>query len=59
MVSGEPGGGLLRDFAAPPGDAGPTVLRLLIGAQLRKLREAKRISLEDAGRTIRSSQPKC
>jgi transcriptional regulator with XRE-family HTH domain len=58
MVSGEPGGGLLRDFAEPPGDAGPTVLRLLLGAQLRKLREAKHISLEDAGRQIRASHSK-
>jgi transcriptional regulator with XRE-family HTH domain len=58
MVSGEPGGGLLRDFTEPPGDAGPTVLRLLLGAQLRKLREAKHISLEDAGRQIRASHSK-
>jgi transcriptional regulator with XRE-family HTH domain len=58
MVSGEPGGGLLRDFTEPSGDAGPTVLRLLLGAQLRKLREAKHISLEDAGRQIRSSHSK-
>jgi transcriptional regulator with XRE-family HTH domain len=58
MVSGEPGGGLLRDFTEPPGDAGPTVLRLLLGAQLRKLREARHISLEDAGRQIRASHSK-
>jgi transcriptional regulator with XRE-family HTH domain len=58
MVSGEPGGGLLRDFAEPPGDAGPTVLRLLVGAQLRKLREARHISLEDAGQQIRASHSK-
>ena len=58
MASGEPGGGLLRDFTEPPGDAGPTVLRLLLGAQLRKLREARHISLEDAGRQIRASHSK-
>jgi transcriptional regulator with XRE-family HTH domain len=58
MVSGEPGGGLLRDFTEPPGDAGPTVLRLLLGAQLRKLREARHISLEDAGQQIRASHSK-
>jgi transcriptional regulator with XRE-family HTH domain len=58
MVSGEPGGDLLRDFAEPSGNAGPTVLRLLLGSQLRKLREARHISLEDAGRQIRSSHSK-
>jgi transcriptional regulator with XRE-family HTH domain len=34
------------------------VLRLLVGAQLRKLREARNISLEDAGHQIRSSHSK-
>jgi transcriptional regulator with XRE-family HTH domain len=58
MGSWEPGGGLLGDIAEPNGDAGPTVLRLLVGAQLRKLREARNISLEDAGREIRSSHSK-
>ncbi len=58
MVSGEPGRGLLRDFTQPSGDAGPTVLRLLLGARLRKLREAEHISLEDAGRQIRASHSK-
>ncbi len=58
MVAGEPGGGLLREFTEPSPGAGPTVLRLLVGAQLRKLREARHISLEDAGRHIRSSHSK-
>src|SRR5215468_9553952 len=30
-----------------PAAGGPTVLRILLGAQLRRLREAKRISFED------------
>jgi len=37
---------------------GPTVLRILLGAQLRRLREAKRITLEDAGFAIRASHSK-
>src|SRR5712691_9034604 len=41
-----------------PGIGGPTVLRILLGAQLRRLREAKRISLEDAGEAIRGSHSK-
>jgi transcriptional regulator with XRE-family HTH domain len=36
----------------------PTVLRLLLGAQLRRLREVRRISLEDAGHAIRASHSK-
>jgi transcriptional regulator with XRE-family HTH domain len=39
-------------------DSGPTVLRILLGAQLRRLREAKRISLEEAGSAIRASHSK-
>jgi transcriptional regulator with XRE-family HTH domain len=37
---------------------GPTALRIMLGAQLRRLREGKRITLEDAGYTIRSSGSK-
>ncbi|MDX6739313.1 helix-turn-helix transcriptional regulator [Actinocorallia sp. A-T 12471] len=37
---------------------GPTVLRILLGAQLRRLREAKGISREDAGYAIRASDSK-
>jgi transcriptional regulator with XRE-family HTH domain len=37
---------------------GPTVLRILLGAQLRKLREEKGISREAAGYEIRSSESK-
>src|ERR1700754_1558756 len=38
--------------------SGPTVLRILLGAQLRKLRETKNISREDAGWEIRASGSK-
>ncbi|GAA2072687.1 helix-turn-helix domain-containing protein [Actinomadura alba] len=43
-------------FAAPRG--GPTVLRILLGAQLRQLREASGITREGAGYAIRSSDSK-
>jgi transcriptional regulator with XRE-family HTH domain len=48
----------VRSLTAEPGGTGPTVLRILLGAQLRRLREAKRISLEDAGNAIRASHSK-
>ena len=41
-----------------PAAGGPTVLRILLGAQLRRLREAKRITVEDAGKMIRASHSK-
>ena len=48
------------DFAAPAStpDAGPTALRIALGAQLRQLRETRGISREDAGDAIRGSAAK-
>lgn len=40
----------------PPG--GPTVLRIALGTQLRRLREARRITREAAGEAIRASHAK-
>jgi transcriptional regulator with XRE-family HTH domain len=40
------------------GNGGPTVLRILVGAQLRKLREARWITLEEAASVIRASASK-
>jgi Domain of unknown function (DUF5753)/Helix-turn-helix domain len=37
---------------------GPTILRILLGNQLRRLREAKGVSREDAGWEIRGSESK-
>ena len=60
----EGGGKTERDALEPKGTSiasttgGPTVLRILLGAQLRRLREAKRITLEDAGKVISASQSK-
>jgi transcriptional regulator with XRE-family HTH domain len=41
-----------------PGGGSPTVLRMLLGSQLRKLREANGISREEAGYLIRASESK-
>lgn len=41
-----------------PRDIGPTALRLMVGAQLRRLREERNISQEDAGYAIRASRMK-
>jgi hypothetical protein len=43
---------------APPAAGGPTVPRRLLGAQLRRLREERGITLEDAGEVIRASGSK-
>jgi transcriptional regulator with XRE-family HTH domain len=48
----------VHSLLEPPGNGGPTVLRILLGAQLRRLRESKRISLEEAGNSIRASHSK-
>jgi hypothetical protein len=44
------------DGSGPPG--GPTALRILLGAHLRRLREAQGVSREDAGWEIRASESK-
>jgi len=42
---------------APPG-GGPTVRRILLGSQLRRLREARQITRDQAGYAIRASESK-
>lgn len=42
----------------PPDQGGPTVLRILLGTQLRRLREANGITRERAGDAIRASSAK-
>ena len=44
--------------AAGYGQAGPTAVRMLLGARLRRLREAAGVSREDAGYAIRGSESK-
>lgn len=48
----------VRSLTSLEGPSGPTVLRIMLGAQLRRLRESKRISLEEAGNVIRASHSK-
>jgi transcriptional regulator with XRE-family HTH domain len=59
MVPRQPEGTTaVRPMIAAPVAGGPTALRIMLGAQLRRLREAKRITLEDAGNVIRGSGSK-
>ncbi|HEX2316004.1 MAG TPA: helix-turn-helix transcriptional regulator [Thermomonospora sp.] len=41
-----------------PREAGPTALRMLVGARLRRLREARGLTREDAAAALRSSHSK-
>src|SRR5882724_5724482 len=43
-----------RDMAEAPG--GPTVLRILLGTQLRRLREARGVTAHEAAEAIRGSE---
>ncbi len=43
---------------SPPGPGAPTVLRILLGTQLRKLRESRGISAHEAAQAIRGSESK-
>jgi transcriptional regulator with XRE-family HTH domain len=45
-------------MTALTGAGNPAVLRILLGAQLRRLREGRRITLEEAGNVIRASHSK-
>jgi transcriptional regulator with XRE-family HTH domain len=58
VTTAGPPRGPAQSMTAPLATESPTVLRILLGAYLRQLREAKRISLEDAGNVIRASYSK-
>ncbi|MFQ6392956.1 helix-turn-helix domain-containing protein [Nocardia sp. KC 131] len=47
-----------RSAASVAADGGPTVLRMVLGGRMRRLREACGISREDAGEAIRGSHSK-
>src|SRR5256886_14533900 len=49
---GNPGG------VMPEPTEGPTVLRILLGTQLRRLRESRAITAQEAARAIRGSESK-
>ena len=55
--AGSHGARAARGMTAAVG-GGPTALRILLGAQLRRLREAQGITLEEAGQVIRASGSK-
>jgi transcriptional regulator with XRE-family HTH domain len=58
-MGGSDGAGFLAEGRALDyQQAGPTVVRMLVGAQLRKLREERGITREDAGYAIRASHSK-
>ena len=57
MITPQPDQGV-RNMNASGGRGGPTALRILLGAELRRLREAKQITLEGAGYVIRASGSK-
>jgi transcriptional regulator with XRE-family HTH domain len=50
--------GTVTNLIRPVGEGGPTVLRILLGTHLRRLREARRLSLEQAAEVIRASHSK-
>ena len=50
--------GPVVNAVAPTGGGSPIALRILLGARLRRLREAKQITPEHAGYVIRASHSK-
>ena len=58
ITRGPEGTAAVHRMIASPGAGGPTALRIMLGAQLRRLRETKQITLEDAGYVIRASGSK-
>ena len=53
-----PSEGPVLGVTAFTGAGSPTVMRILLGVRLRRLREASRVSLEEAGYVIRASPSK-
>ena len=58
ITTAAPSEGPVLNITSLTGAGNPAVLRILLGAQLRRLREAKRITLEQAGNVIRASHSK-
>lgn len=57
MMAAQPEHDSMSRFLSDP-SGGPTVLRIVLGTQLRRRREENRISREDAGKKIRASHAK-
>jgi len=58
MVTNRQTSGIEESRVAVPSGNGPMARRLLLGSQLRRLRESKEISREEAGYHIRASESK-
>jgi transcriptional regulator with XRE-family HTH domain len=58
LTEAAPSEGPVLNVASMTGVGSPSVLRILLGAQLRRLRESKGITLEEAGNAIRASHSK-
>ncbi|MCW2860055.1 MAG: hypothetical protein JWP48_1763 [Actinoallomurus sp.] len=58
MIGSQPGGEPAVSNMFGPHRGGPTVLRIVLGSQLRRLREQRHITCEEAGEAIRASHSK-
>ncbi|HEY0543652.1 MAG TPA: Scr1 family TA system antitoxin-like transcriptional regulator, partial [Actinoallomurus sp.] len=58
MIGSQPGGEPAVSNMFGPHRGGPTVLRIVLGSQLRRLREQRHITCEEAGDAIRASHSK-
>jgi transcriptional regulator with XRE-family HTH domain len=58
MIGSQPGGEVAVSNMFGHHRGGPTVLRIVLGSQLRRLREQKQITCEEAGEAIRASHSK-
>jgi transcriptional regulator with XRE-family HTH domain len=58
IIKAAPSRGPVLNVTALTGTGSPTVMRILLGVRLRRLREASRISLDEAGYALRASSSK-
>jgi transcriptional regulator with XRE-family HTH domain len=58
MIGSQPGGEAAVSDMFGHHRGGPTVLRIVLGSQLRRLREQRQITCEEAGEAIRASHSK-
>ena len=58
MIGSRPGGEATPTDIFADHRGGPTVLRIVLGSQLRRLRERRQITCEEAGEAIRASHSK-
>lgn len=58
MTGADPGDGLPAGVTSASNSRGPTVRRMVLGAQMRRLRQTSQISPEAAGYAMRASGSK-